>query len=120
MNNQQKLDHVMLATEWGEAAREMKNWQWDLAEEATLHGQELVRRVLAKTCTVQSIRGGVLWTNALDAEAVKLGVSIEEASQDGIEALARRLAHHAGLSALKAVGSKTRLINTIVKSKRIS
>ncbi|HSX27273.1 MAG TPA: hypothetical protein VLG25_00655 [Patescibacteria group bacterium] len=109
MSNQEKLQIVMGGTEWEEAAREMQTWDWQVDAQVDHYASILVGRVLAGKCAVMDLRAGLTWVNALDAEAVKLGVAINVKDVDGTEALARRIAHHAGRSALRDIGTRLKL-----------
>lgn len=102
MENNQTVHEVMQDTEWAEAAREVKDaMEIQIANRAN----GLVSCILDHTCSVKELRAGVVWANALDAEAVRVGITCDSSQ----EALARRIAHHAGRRALARVSSRSRL-----------
>lgn len=107
--SQEHLRQVLGGTEWEQAALEMQAWQWEMKAQVAYYAETLTGRVVNNACSVHDLRKGVSWANALDAEATLLGFDIEAKDADGVEALARRLAHHAGRSALHTVRSSGRL-----------
>lgn len=109
MNEQ--LEQVMRDTEWYEAAKEMRTNEWTIEAQTSYMAEVLIARVLDGVCSVQDLRAGVAWANALDAEAVKLGVTTDIHN----EALARRLAHHGGRTALARVRTSSRLTTERIK-----
>ncbi len=78
-------------------------WEWGIDEQAHHHARLLARQIDERRISQDDLRGGVAWANALDREAVeRSGGNIATLGQeDYFEAVARRIAHHAGRFALK-------------------
>jgi len=98
----------MDGTGWDHAAQNVQFFGCDIKDQVAYCASGLIYQVLHATCTIDELRGGLRWANALDAEAVRLGIDLT-ARGDGTEALARRIAHHAGRSALTRVRTATRM-----------
>ncbi len=99
MTNERILaDAMILDHRWADAARDVVVWGWDIDDQAQHHSWQLRREV-----TREELRGGVVWANALDREAFERsgGDLATLGSEDHLEAIARRIAHHAGRFALK-------------------
>ncbi len=106
MTEKRQLHEAISETEWHEAAQEMQAFGWDITEQAAHYSATLVSRVLSGICSVEELRAGTSWVGTLDAEAVQLGVATDRRDDDGVEALGRQIAHHAGRKALKIVGTR--------------
>lgn len=92
----------------------------EFKEHADYYADVLIGRILDCTITVNQLRLGLSWANALDAEATRLGVNLDIDDADGEEALARRLAHHAGRSALNSIGTSRKLNTTRARYSAVS
>lgn len=120
MSNQEQLHKVMNGTEWQEAAQEMLAADWKFKEQVGYYAEVLEDRVLNAECAVEQLRRGLSWVNALDAEAAKLGINLDIGDADGTEALARRIAHHAGRSALHRIGTGRKLATERARRNAVS
>ncbi|HUP26432.1 MAG TPA: hypothetical protein VM124_02160 [Candidatus Limnocylindrales bacterium] len=105
MSNQERLltDCMGLEEQWAHAAGEVVTWRWKLDEQAKHHAWLLRLQILDGTMSEGDLRQGVVYANALDREAYEQsGGDIAALGQeDYFEAVARRIAHHAGRFALK-------------------
>lgn len=109
---ERKLQDAMAEhSQWQEAAQEMLAEGWDIDVQAEYYGIGLTNRVIRGRLTVDDLRAGVTWANALDGEANAVaGGDINTLGEaDHLEAAARRIAHKAGRLALNRVKSERRL-----------
>jgi len=96
------------------AAHRVVDLGWDAGIQAELRADKFREAVVAGDMPVSELRGGVVWANALDEEAVALFGSnlVELLTKEGeqwypakLEVAARRIEHHAGRIALNQVRS---------------
>lgn len=114
-----KLIEVGLADErWSEDAHWAVNNQWNFVE-ATEQDAELLRdQVLNGEITIQELRQGVVWANALDQEAVEMyGADLTFGEQQQ-ERAARRLMHMAGRNALS--GLRNARLRSVAYASRVA
>jgi hypothetical protein len=93
---------VLARLGWQAAAQEMLEWQWELAEEAALYGQQLADAVVTGELTAAELRGGVAWADMHVAE-VEGREEGDLTEAEKLEVAARRLAQRAGHWALDQV-----------------
>jgi hypothetical protein len=114
--NKTKLVEVGLEDRrWAEDAYWALHGEWDLTEIAQEEASNLQGQVLSGAITIDELRGGVRWANALEKEAVEMygaDLSIGDQIQ---ERVARRLMHLAGATALK--GLRSRRLRTIATAR---
>ncbi len=82
------------------------NGDWDLSEVAQDEAEKLKCQVMSGAITIDELRGGVRWANALDQEAVEIYGSDLGCGEQVAERVARRLMHFAGRSALRSLRNK--------------
>jgi hypothetical protein len=104
----QLIDSMALVPTWHEATQEMLANGWVLTDQEEHYGNWLLELVLTDRVSVSDLRGGVVWANALDKEVMeRSGGDIAALDgRDRLEAVARRIAHHAGRYALDQVKSR--------------
>ncbi len=105
MENNRKLCQAYETSEWQNASAVIQAGEWTIEEWVQFNADRLIDRVLAGECSLNDLRGGVAWANALDLESVSMGVDLHADDEDGKEALSRRLVHHAGRLALNSLKS---------------
>lgn len=103
---------------YGESARAILTADWSFDHEVEVFSQELIGQVLDKSLTVSDLRAGVIWANALDAEAVEAYGPDATTGEAAHERMARRLIHHAGRTALEAVGTESKRIILSVRRRQ--
>lgn len=112
-----ELTEVGLAdAHWAEEAAWAIQGGWELTLAAENDALRLRGHVLAGVITLDQLRGGVAWANALDQEAVeRYGADLSVGEQQA-ERVARRMMHLAGRSALN--GLKNNRLRTIAAVER--
>lgn len=119
MENERILNESGINSKWTEAAREMLAFDCGLREQTEYYSQRLISSVINGHISIEELRAGVAWANALDREIVERCDDIESlGSEDRIEAFSRRIAHHSGRIALKQVGSNTKMLVTIATRRK--
>lgn len=93
---------------WAEAAHGIISDNWEI-EEVVREEAELIRdQVVKGSVSMDELRGGVTWANALDRESIeKYGAGLPEGAQ-AVERTARRVMHLAGRSALNSLKNRNR------------
>lgn len=104
-------DAASLDRRWSEAAAELSWEGWDVAMQAEYYGLRIADAAARGELAVSDLRDFVTWANDLDRDAVEVsGGDIEVLDgADYREALARRIAHHSGRTALQLVHTSDRL-----------
>lgn len=91
---------------------------WDLAEIVEVEADRLKYQVRSGEISINELRAGVIWANALDKEAVEShGADLTHGDQRK-ERTVRRLMHSAGRSALEDLKNKRRRIIAQVACKQ--
>lgn len=111
MSIERKIEDVIVNEQhWGMEAQEMLDWDWAIKDHAEYCATGLVNKIIRGQLTVDELRGGVAWANALDSEATAVIAEVDViGEQDRLELAARRLANKSGRLALKQVGSERKL-----------
>ncbi|MFO0970836.1 MAG: hypothetical protein U0520_00585 [Candidatus Saccharimonadales bacterium] len=91
------------------------NEGWDLSEMAQDEAEKLKCQVMSGAITIDELRGGVRWANALEKEAVEMYCADLSIGDQIQERVARRLMHLAGATALK--GLRSRRLRTIATAR---
>lgn len=93
---------------WAEAAYGIITDNWEM-EGVVREEAELIRtQVLRGSVSLDELRAGVAWANALDRESIETyGAGLPEGAQ-AVERTARRVMHLAGRSALNGLKSRNR------------
>jgi len=100
MSDRELIEVGLSDDRWADDARWAVYGQWDLVEIAEEGSRVLREQVLNGAITVQDLRDGVKWANALDREAVELYGSDLTSGGQQQERVARRLMHMTGRAAL--------------------
>lgn len=112
LNVREHQELAMWATNikcWGESAQAVLTGGEDIKTEIELGSDRLVHDVRLGSLSVGDLRAGVVWANALDAEAVRAHGADIEAGEDTEERTARRIMHLAGRTALEQVKNHKKL-----------
>lgn len=114
-----EVEHVaLLEQRWRESAVGVMTDGWDIEEESQYLAKVLVSSVMRGVVTVDELRGGVAWVNALDAEAsTRQSADITEGDYRW-ERTARRLMHQAGRLALDDLKNKRKRTITFSRYNR--
>lgn len=114
-----KLTEVGLSdVRWAEEACWAVYGDWDLAEVAEEEADQLRRQVLMGAISIDELRAGVTWVNALDKEAVEMYGSDLTQGEQRAERTARRLMHMAGRAALEDLKNNRRRLIAQVACKQ--
>ncbi len=100
-NERLLIDTMVLEEHWLVAAQETLASELSIKDQAEHYGRWLAGLVVNRSIRVEDLRGGVAWACALDKEAVERsvgGINLLD-GLDHLEAVARRIAHHAGREA---------------------
>ena len=105
MENDRKLnDCMMLNSMWQLASEEVIDEIVSLEGQTYIYSEILIAQVLSGAISMECLRSAVRWLNTLDKEAYESFQDRFTFSQaDKQEAIARRLAHHAGRTALQSL-----------------
>lgn len=105
---------------WRESAEGILNDNWEMKSIIADHAEDLQRSFLRGFYNIQELRGGVVWANALDREAVELYGSDLAGGDQLKERVARRIMHHSGRLALSTLSSTPKQIAYIACNQRKS
>lgn len=100
---------------WRESARGVLTDGWDIKAEVEYFATQLAGEVCRGFVSVEELRGGVSWVNALDKEATERFGSDLSVGDFKFERTTRRIMNHAGRMALEQVNNKSKRI--ILQSK---
>lgn len=101
MNNEKLVEVCLTDKRWVNDVYGIVNEGWDLVGIAEEEAERLRLQVLYGGITIDELRAGVAWVNALDKESVELyGADVMQGDQRA-ERIARRLMHLSARSAYK-------------------
>lgn len=101
---------------WCESARGVITDGWEIDEVSEVLAHDIMNKILRKEISIDQLRQGVVWANALEEEAQICYGSDLTIGDFKFERTARRIMHHAGKLALDQVKNRRR--RTIMSVRR--